>query len=254
MDKIKNLVALVTALFSLLSAFTQCTTEKLNKSVYDENFYCEIIDENNIAIGDLITYPESGVVFFPEQIKGYTVSKLGFPSGMGFGGNGYFTSSSNGENGTIIKRCYFPHTIKKVKSDYMTLSGHNPLKIFYCGEVTDLGGFYVSRVDNEIYVPAEKYELFKNALTTKDLGESLLKANVSYHLNYDEDNYYYVDYYESGEKILYIPPIPQRDGYTFGGWFKEAECINQWNFDTGTVQISEDIQEIKLYAKWIAEQ
>ena len=70
----------------------------------------------------------------------------------------------------------------------------------------------------------------------------------------DEDNYYYVDYYENGEKILYIPPIPQRDGYTFDGWFKEAECINQWDFDVDTLQLSEDIEEIKLYAKWIAEQ
>ena len=128
------------------------------------------------------------------------------------------------------------------------------VKLFYCGEVTDLGGFYAERGHNEIYVPAEKYELFENALTIKDLVESLFKANVSYHLNYDEVNYYYVDYYENGEKILYIPPIPQRDGYTFGGWFKEAECINQWDFDTDTLQLSEKTQEIKLYAKWIAKQ
>ena len=124
--------------------------------------------------------------------------------------------------------------------------------MFYCGEVTELWGLDDSGRDMEVYVPAEKYELFKE-IQGKYFGGTLLKANVSYYLNYGENNYYYIDYYENGEKIIYIPPIPQRDGYTFGGWFKEAECINQWIFDTDTLQISEEIQEVKLYAKWIDE-
>ena len=242
----KRLIAVLMC-FTLLSCLTGCSTAE---SLPNKNFYCKVIDENNIAIGNVKIYPEDGAVFFPEQIEGYTVSELGYPSGMGFGGNGYLSTSKEGEPN--IQRCYFPHTIKKVKGDYGIHLDY--VKLFYCGEVTDLEGFYAQYGYNEIYVPAEKYELFKNALTSKDLVESLFKANVSYHLNYDEDNYYYVDYYENGEKILYIPPIPQRDGYIFGGWFKEAECINQWDFDTDTLQLSEDIEEIKLYAKWIAEQ
>ena len=59
--------------------------------------------------------------------------------------------------------------------------------------------------------------------------------------------------YEKGEKILFVPPEPQRDGYLFGGWFKEADCINRWNFDFDTLQITDEEQEVKLYAKWIAE-
>ena len=71
-------------------------------------------------------------------------------------------------------------------------------------------------------------------------------------LNYEENNYYYIDYYENGEKVMYIPPEPQRDGYSFGGWFKESDCINQWDFDTDILQLNEEAQEVKLYAKWIA--
>ena len=103
----------------------------------------------------------------------------------------------------------------------------------------------------EIYVPAEKYELFENALSENYRG-SLLKANVCYFLNYEENNYYYIDHYENGEKVLYIPPEPQREGYSFGGWFKESDCINEWNFSIDTLRITEEIQEVKLYAKWIA--
>lgn len=234
--------------FTILCSFTGCSLGTQNK-VIDENFYCKVIDENNIAIGNLKTYPKSGAVFFPERIQNYTVSKIGFASGMGFGGNGYFYGSN--QDGVIIKRCYFPHTITEVMHGYMYLISARHLKIFYCGEVIDVECFDVEFRNVEIYVPAEKYDLFKNVLSEKYFRGSLLKANVSYYLNYDENNYYYIDYYENGEKILYIPPEPQRDGYAFGGWFKEADCINQWFFDADTVQISEEAQEIQLYAKWI---
>lgn len=232
--------------FTIFCSLTGCSSEK----VIDENFYCKVIDESNIAIGNVKTYPKSGAVFFPEQIDNYTVSKIGFSSGLGFGGNGYLYSFRESE--TVIKRCYFPHTIKEVSSDYMKLAGN--LKVFYCGEVIDLIDLDAEHRNIEIYVPAEKYELFKNILSEQYFRGSLLKANVSYYLNYDENNYYYIDYYENGEKISYIPPIPQRDGYTFGGWFKEADCINQWIFDTDIVQISGETQEIQLYAQWLVEQ
>ena len=86
-------------------------------------------------------------------------------------------------------------------------------------------------------------------------------ANVSYYYNYEtapNDGYYWIDNYNYGEKIEYIPAMPVRDGCTFGGWYKESECINAWNFETDTlpeVQYNEEeikiYQETKLYAKWI---
>ena len=229
--------------FTLFCCLTGCGLGE--KKVVDENFFCKVIDENNIAIGNVKTYPQSGAVFFPGQIEGYTVLQIGFSSGFGFGGNGYLHTSS--ENGIIIERCYFPHTIKEVCNGYMHLTSGN-LKIFYCGEVVDLGILATDR-DSIIYVPAERYEAFDNVLSEYYHG-SLLKANVSYHLNDNENSYYYIDYYENGEKISYIPPIPQRDGYTFGGWFKEADCTNQWNFEEDTILFTEEQTVIKLYAKW----
>ena len=229
--------------FTLFCCLTGCGLGE--KKVVDENFFCKVIDENNIAIRNVKTYPQSGAVFFPGQIEGYTVLQIGFSSGFGFGGNGYLHTS--GENGIIIERCYFPHTIKEVCNGYMHLTSGN-LKIFYCGEVVDLGILATDR-DSIIYVPAERYEAFDNVLSEYYHG-SLLKANVSYHLNDNENSYYYIDYYENGEKISYIPPIPQRDGYTFGGWFKEADCTNQWNFEEDTILFTEEQTVIKLYAKW----
>ena len=231
--------------FTLLSCLTGCNFGRLNDNLVDENFFCIIKDESNVAVGNVKTYPESGAVFFPAQVQGYTVSQVGFNSGLGFGGNGYLHTS--GENGIIIERCYFPHTIKEIGDGYMKLTSGN-LKIFYCGEVVDLGYFRPNR-DTAIYVPAENYEAFNNVLS-EGYSQNLLKANVSYHLNYDENNYYYIDYYENGEKISYIPPIPQRDGYTFGGWFKEPDCIDQWDFEEDTILLTEEQTVVNLYGKW----
>jgi uncharacterized repeat protein (TIGR02543 family) len=43
------------------------------------------------------------------------------------------------------------------------------------------------------------------------------------------------------------PAAPTKTGYTFGGWYKEAECRNAWNFKTDTAT-----PNLTLYAKWIA--
>ena len=91
------------------------------------------------------------------------------------------------------------------------------------------------------------------------------RANVSYFYNYDiEENYgyYWIDDWDYGGKIEFIPPEPEREGYTFGGWYKEPECINKWNFETDVLpeertEVNEEgeeeviYQETKLYAKWV---
>jgi len=48
----------------------------------------------------------------------------------------------------------------------------------------------------------------------------------------------------SGAKIA-KPADPTKDGYTFDGWYKEADLGNAWNFDADTVAAN-----ITLYAKW----
>lgn len=42
------------------------------------------------------------------------------------------------------------------------------------------------------------------------------------------------------------PDAPTADGYTFAEWYREADCIHTWNFETDIVT-----EDIVLYAKWI---
>jgi uncharacterized repeat protein (TIGR02543 family) len=41
------------------------------------------------------------------------------------------------------------------------------------------------------------------------------------------------------------PSDPEKIGCTFSGWYKEPDCINEWDFSNDTV-----ISNITLYAKW----
>lgn len=45
--------------------------------------------------------------------------------------------------------------------------------------------------------------------------------------------------------IITAPVTPTKTGHTFGGWYKEAECLNAWNFMTDKVTTN-----TTLYAKW----
>ena len=49
---------------------------------------------------------------------------------------------------------------------------------------------------------------------------------------------------EAGGKVS-EPTAPSVDGYNFEGWYKEAGCVNAWNFASDTVSTN-----ITLYAKW----
>ena len=52
-----------------------------------------------------------------------------------------------------------------------------------------------------------------------------------------------VTYLSYGDKISQ-PPAPTKDGYTFGGWYKDSACTQGWSFSEGIPG------DMTLYAKW----
>ena len=246
--KIVGLVLGVVGIFALSSCSTQ-------DGFFAENFSCRKIDETSIAIGDISSSYSSNIVFVPSEINGYTVRKLGYASGLGFGGTGYLTtyeSPTETTTGYRLERFYCPNTVTDVMLAYMQYA--KDLNVFYCGAVLNILTLSGSRT--KFYVPNEKYEAFCETIDKgyKNHKEDLYRANVAYVLNYETDNpYYYVDNYEYGGMIEYTPSEPKREGYTFVGWFQEAECTTEWLFTQNTLPEltgEEEYKETKLYAKW----
>ena len=94
----------------------------------------------------------------------------------------------------------------------------------------------------------------------KDYG-NINKANTLYMFNYEDapnEGCFFINNFEIGGLIENTPYAPQRNGYTFDGWYKDPECSIVWNFETDKLQ-QEQLDEIeeennpetKLYAKWI---
>ena len=51
------------------------------------------------------------------------------------------------------------------------------------------------------------------------------------------------------DEYLTVPEEPTRVGYTFAGWFREAACVNEFDFENTKVQTN-----MTLYAKWTINQ
>ena len=105
-----------------------------------------------------------------------------------------------------------------------------PEVVFETGnETTTIASFYMPA--NDVVVIAE-YEPEK--------------FNVTFNLNYEGAPAPTVVPVFDGNPVEQ-PADPTREGFDFGGWFREADCVNAWNFDTDVVTA-----DITLYAKWTA--
>ena len=120
--------------------------------------------------------------------------------------------------------------------------------VFFCNKPIDLFQLYRDYDSKyiKIYVPSEYYDGYKEI----NKHRNIYKANVCYYFNLEENDYYYIDYYEENSFIEFIPPNPVKEGYVFEGWYKEKECLNKWDFESDFVKLEENSNEIKLYAKW----
>jgi uncharacterized repeat protein (TIGR02543 family) len=70
-------------------------------------------------------------------------------------------------------------------------------------------------------------------------------APITYVVKFDVDGEQFATQnVASGEKVS-KPADPSKEGYTFAGWYKDADKENPWSFDTDTVA-----GPTTLYAKW----
>ena len=191
---------------------------------------------------------EKGNLIVPEYIEGSEVTT--------FGVSLLLDISAPEIRSDALERVYFESAVRTSTGTFDDCP--NLEKIFY-PETNGLA--YMGDVG--IYYPRMKYDA---AYGEGENADNANRANVSYYYNYereDGDAYYWIDDYDYGGVIEFVPPAPEREGYEFGGWYTEPECVTAWDFEsdmlpeekTATNESGEEetvYQETILYAKWTA--
>ena len=145
-------------------------------------------------------------------------------------GNGNISASSIG-GANIFVNPLSPGI--SIYGDYQLIAGSPIINLgnnTYNTEEIDLAGN--PRInDGTIDIGAYEYYLF-HTVTFESNGGTAIEPKQAAH----------------GTTIS-APEPPEKDNFTFNGWYKEEALTNQWDFATDVV-----VEDITLYAKWITEE
>ena len=204
------------------------------------DFVCKFYDTKNTV--DINGLSEEGkkkkILVIPEEINGYKVDFIG----------------KKVLTGTAIP----DFNSQRLEVIYFTKYLHG---VFSCNVIPNLKKIYLIEhnmlvnIEYDVTMKNHPKIFMSNFFMSNYKGiEELSAANVSYFYNYEgapSDGYYWLDDLEDGEKIAYIPENPTREGYLFGGWFKNEDCTEVWDFETDTItKPADEYYENILYAKW----
>ena len=223
----------------------------MNKDKNEEwgNFLVSFYNERTTAYITGLTEKgqQQKYIVIPKEIDGIPVVAIGTkPLLTLFGGLGRVQLRSD-----VLEKIFVLSHVGIASGTFEYCPNLSKALSVFGGHIEGLEWGTITYIPNDIYL--------------QDTDTGYKRANVSYLFNYDNAEnygYYLIDDYDYGEKIEFIPPDPDRENYTFGGWYKEPECINKWDFVTDTlpeekIEINENgeedvvYQETKLYAKWV---
>ena len=198
------------------------------------------------------------IIIVPHYIDGIEVKEIGRDRSHFLSGTGIWHSD-------VLKKVYIPFQVviwERVITNYektcpylekiIVLENELPTQRYNKINYIYITSFHHDASDNQLY------GIYSKQCT-------IYCANVSYMYNYNDSpnhGYYWIDDYDYGTHITFIPDNPTREGYIFDGWYKEKECINKWDFETDVLPDIEYInpgypeakyQETILYAKWVKE-
>lgn len=234
----------------LLMTISVCTAAGLSSCAVHGtvcgDFVYEVIE--GTATAKISGLSDSGkkkeVLIVPETIDGFTVTEIGS------GPHGYFSGVYPSFSSDKLRRFYLPYPVKIVSLPYYAKTFYLPCEY---DESSEMGMAYCNPY---------RYELTDFSEKTITGRTYLLYADLVYFYNYDgapEDGCYWIDDYDN-ERITYPPQDPEREGFRFTGWFKEAECFTPWDFErdilpqkyypTSYYDKNSELRITHLYAGW----
>lgn len=241
------IVGFLMMVFAFLVTGCSCKFNPKNYWLKSGDFlYTAINDNQDVVIKNLSDEGEQKeIIVVPEFIDGKKVVSLGL---VNIGLPNYQWKSEK------LKRLYIPYQVSN-PLDSLLRDCPNLEKVMVCYTESIFDcytefRFYLPNIDSNT-----RY-FYENS------SDNCYPANVSFMWNYADANnngFYWIDDLDYGEKISFLPIPPEREGYTFEGWYKEPSCLNKWDFDIDTLPTSQFendgqtviYQETKLYAKWV---
>ena len=237
----------------------------LPREFVDENIsYTAASVDSTIAV-TYVSDNGSDKVYIPDTAFGKQVNSLGNIA-MFFGAD----DTHPGFSLSSAERVYLPWSIEKKCSPYLVsgpIDRTNELVFLWASNSTSVATFDELHIGHPIIyvvtslgyekIISEEWDVQNDYIEEK--VNFVLPANIAYFFNYEEnpnEGYFFVDLLEETGKLTPPPYNPHREGYTFEGWYKDAECTEAWDFAKDEVKITFDedgnriYEEVKLYAKW----
>lgn len=169
-------------------------------------------------------------IIIPETIEGKPVVSVGMA--------GFMFMYDIGDSANYTK-LYLPKTLQGI----IVKAKEDVAKMFFMEEPNEMFGANTSK---KFFTTEEIYEKYNG----KEDSIKVEVANIQYVV--DDEIYFIDDYRESKGSLILEPPIPQKDGYIFEGWYLEKEYINKWDFDNDLHTYDETQKVTFLYGKWSA--
>lgn len=252
--KKKNVFCGFAILMIIPFLFSGCAGSSKSKFIHDGDFQYYYVKEDDCyaIVGTTVQGFEKDILYIPPYFKDKPVMHMGYIFTEGYLGveNLYWISNNTDTpNSKDWDKIYFPYMIKEGYPAMwlMEKSGGGELFFPNCNnEYNESLVWLAVKHQVNYYVSPPAYDYIVE--NVKDYG-MIHKANTLYMLNYEDapnEGYFFVNNYTEGSLIQSAPYEPRREGHMFGGWYKEPECINAWDFETDVL-----IGETKLYAAWI---
>lgn len=246
-----KIITLFFILLSFITVLCSCS-DPLESKVNGDFLYNGVQDSMNKPCVTIIGLSEKGqqkeTIVIPTKLNGNLVKAFG--KSFAYRNAGRIESEN-------LKNLYIHNQIERViVNDYFCKLRNVKVYCGYDSEKLDILGYHFS-LCGTIYVSKEECDKYIGPIEEEDeLNNRIIYANVIYYLNYDRKTTFFVDDCD-GTVVNVIPPDPTRKGYLFKGWYKEQECINQWDFENDIVPLKEYdengkyvLKETKIYAKW----
>lgn len=159
--------------------------------------------------------------------------------------SGNSTQSEITDTGDAILEIAVPYDFQG-KKDVTVYRGHSGkveiLTLVRDGESKRDGVFRLDQENGLVFIYAGKFSTYAISYTSE-----VKQTGYTVTFNSQGGSAIAAQTVTNGSKVT-KPADPTRNGYSFGGWFKDAACTNEWKFDSDIVT-----GNVTLYAKWNAD-